>query len=537
MAATTVYSAALGSVIYAPFATAASAAKTAKTAKAAPKAAAKPAAKAATTTTTKATKAPAKPAAAAKTATAAPKTAAAAAVSLAPGSLSAAEDAAASSQYQKLSQREHILARPDPYLGAFDPVTETHWVLAEPSDAPLGPGAGAAAAAASAGAVVTPGGVSSLKKLKSAKDLAGCRIVESVVTFVPALFKIFDEILVNACDNVHRPVPAGAPKMSSVAVTINPADGTVTVSNDGAAIPIVVHESEGLWVPELIFGHLLTSSNYDDTVARFTGGRNGFGAKLTNIFSTRFSLEIVDAQRGKVYTQVFDRNLSVIHPPVITAAPAGTKASSTKISFTPDLARFFRVNNAKGGANKTLPLPDDTLRLMRRRVFDAAACLGPSGVKVTLDGHRVPINSFSDYLAITPAFCGISGVGVSSEADAADASAEAAEAAEAAEFDDSVEAAIAAAALEAEASAQKGKLTIAEVNDHWLIAVGPRYQDMFSPSGAALSAQQQQAQAQAQAQQMQGAMRQISFVNGISTARGGTHVSFISDQVRLSLLQ
>ena len=41
-------------------------------------------------------------------------------------------------------------------------------------------------------------------------------------------------------------------------------------------------------IPQLIFGELLTSSNYDDSKKRTTGGRNGYGAKLANIFSTKF---------------------------------------------------------------------------------------------------------------------------------------------------------------------------------------------------------------------------------------------------------
>jgi DNA topoisomerase II len=43
-----------------------------------------------------------------------------------------------------------------------------------------------------------------------------------------------------------------------------------------------------MYVPELIFGHLLTGSNYDDDEQKVTGGRNGYGAKLANIFSSSF---------------------------------------------------------------------------------------------------------------------------------------------------------------------------------------------------------------------------------------------------------
>ncbi len=35
----------------------------------------------------------------------------------------------------------------------------------------------------------------------------------------------------------------------------------------------------------------MTSSNYNDNKKKVTGGRNGFGAKLANIFSTEFTVE------------------------------------------------------------------------------------------------------------------------------------------------------------------------------------------------------------------------------------------------------
>lgn len=53
----------------------------------------------------------------------------------------------------------------------------------------------------------------------------------------------------------------------------------------------MMHKKEKMYVPELIFGTLLTSSNYNDDEKKVTGGRNGYGAKLCNIFSTKFVLE------------------------------------------------------------------------------------------------------------------------------------------------------------------------------------------------------------------------------------------------------
>ena len=101
------------------------------------------------------------------------------------------------------------------------------------------------------------------------------------VTIVPGLYKIFDEILVNAADNKIRD-----PSMKNIRVKIDAENNIIEVMNDGKGIPIEMHTKENMYIPELIFGNLLTSSNYDDDQKKVTGGRNGFGAKLCNIFST-----------------------------------------------------------------------------------------------------------------------------------------------------------------------------------------------------------------------------------------------------------
>ena len=94
----------------------------------------------------------------------------------------------------------------------------------------------------------------------------GARIVSRLTTFVPGLYKIFDEILVNAADNKQRDA-----SMSALDVVIDPATGTISVRNNGKGVPVAVHKEHDIYVPELIFGHLLTSSNYDDDEKKVTG--------------------------------------------------------------------------------------------------------------------------------------------------------------------------------------------------------------------------------------------------------------------------
>lgn len=73
----------------------------------------------------------------------------------------------------------------------------------------------------------------------------------------------------------------------------------ISVWNNGKGIPVVMHKEHNMFVPEMIFGHLLTSSNYDDQEKKVVGGRNGYGAKLTNIFSKKFIVECNDHNTKK----------------------------------------------------------------------------------------------------------------------------------------------------------------------------------------------------------------------------------------------
>lgn len=139
-------------------------------------------------------------------------------------------------------------------------------------------------------------------------------------------------------------------------------------------IPVVIHKEHGVYVPELIFGNLLTSSNYNDDEKKgtnrilwycvdyyflmlhdifainfvrttcyadaVTGGRNGYGAKLANIFSTEFTVETYDSKHNKVYRQTFRDNMRVKEEPDITRCNDDDEEDFTCISFCPDLARF-----------------------------------------------------------------------------------------------------------------------------------------------------------------------------------------------------
>ncbi|AQK73815.1 DNA topoisomerase 2, partial [Zea mays] len=172
--------------------------------------------------------------------------------------------------------------------------------------------------------------------------------------------------------------------MDALRVEIDVDSCCISVYNNGDGIPVEVHQEEGVYVPEMILGHLLTSSNYNDNEKKTTGGRNGYGAKLTNIFSTEFVIETADGRRQKKYKQVFYENMGKKSEPQITKCKQGE--NWTRVTFKPDLAKFNMTH-----------LEDDVVALMRKRVVDMAGTLGKT-VKVELDGQRVPIKSFCDYV-------------------------------------------------------------------------------------------------------------------------------------------
>ena len=166
----------------------------------------------------------------------------------------------------------------------------------------------------------------------SGSNPASAKIVQKTITYVPGLYKIFDEILVNAADNKQRD-PHG---MNSLRVSVDAPSNTISVWNNGRSVPVTIHKEHKIYVPELIFGHLLTSSNYNDDEKKVTGGRNGYGAKLANIFSTEFTVEAADGVRGLRFKQTFRDNMNTSDEALVTPY-AG--ADYTCVTFKPDAAR------------------------------------------------------------------------------------------------------------------------------------------------------------------------------------------------------
>jgi len=303
--------------------------------------------------------------------------------------------------FVKKTQLEHIFDIPDTYIGSIEKTDIDTWIFDEESN----------------------------------------KIIFKNIKYIPGLYKIFDELLVNAIDQHVRVEndESVANKVNTIKVNFNSGNNTISVYNNGNGIPIVEHKDHKVWIPELIFGHLLTSSNYDKDEKKITGGKNGYGAKLTNIFSKRFRLETVDAERKLKYVQVFEKNMTIKHPPEITKSSA---KPYTQIDFSPDLERF--------GIDK---IDDDTLQLMKKRVIDITACTNKN-VAVFLNDKKVECKTLEKYVSYY--------------------------------LDDSIE------------------KVYEEVSDRWEVVVAINPDTKFE---------------------------HVSFVNGISTIKGGKHVDYVANSI------
>ena len=272
-------------------------------------------------------------------------------------------------QYQRKTDKQHVLDNPDTYIGSVERVDCDLWVV-QPS---------------STVEEITDDDASS-KASTCSKESIQLKTIE----YVPGLYKLFDEGVVNCRDHVIRmsqSTESNKRLVSQIDIEIDEITGQISLRNDGNGIDVAKHPTENLWIPEMIFGHLRTSTNYDKTQKKIVGGKNGFGFKLVLIWSKWGRIETVDHTRGLKYTQEFHNNLEKIDEPKVTKASA-TKPY-TKVTFLPDYERFGIAG-----------LSTDMLALLKKRVYDIAAVTDHSTkkVKVTYNGTPVPIKNFQQYL-------------------------------------------------------------------------------------------------------------------------------------------
>jgi DNA topoisomerase-2 len=252
-------------------------------------------------------------------------------------------------KYQQKTDKQHILDNPDTYIGSVENIESNLWILNDTND----------------------------------------RIINKTITYNPGLFKLFDEGIVNCRDHVIRMQQLilnnaeDSLPVSYIDISIQD-DGTIIMINDGNGIDVAEHPEYKIWIPELIFGHLRTSTNYDKTEKKIVGGKNGFGFKLVLVWSIYGSIETIDHVRGLKYKQEFKNNLDEICKPEITKCKG--KKPYTKITFKPDYQRF--------GINSLTP---DIVSLLKKRIYDVAAITDKS-LKVKYNSGIIPVKNFQQYI-------------------------------------------------------------------------------------------------------------------------------------------
>lgn len=275
--------------------------------------------------------------------------------------MAAAQAAASSSQtqYKKYSHHQHILERPDTYIGSTKTNEDTRWIY----------------------------------------DTTTAKMVWRKVMFNPGLYKIFDEVVVNARDEYVRSAHnSDKIPVKHIAVTLHhtlEGDTILSVENDGSGIEIAevqpAPDEPVVMIPEMIFGQLLTSSNYDDTDIRIVGGRNGMGGTCANIYSTHFTVDLKTPASGKQYTQTWTNNMFHCEKPVIKKYTSATKGQ-VSITFVPDKTRFVGAYDAQG-------MTEDMVAVIRTRVVELAATVGKT-VKVSWNGEVIASNTFEKYIKL-----------------------------------------------------------------------------------------------------------------------------------------
>jgi len=278
-------------------------------------------------------------------------------------------------KYQKMTDVEHILKKPDTYIGTIEPADTVEYVMD-----------------GSTSAAVTPPENGDTIAATAAAPAPAPALTRRNITYIPGLYKLFDEGMVNMRDHVVRQAQAvadGKPDalpVTTLEVEIDTADGTIHLTNDGNGIDVAQHPEHKLWIPEMIFGHLRTSTNYDENKKeKIVGGKNGFGFKLVLIWSVWGRVETVDHVRGLKYIQEFKNNLSEIVTPVIAKSKV---KPYTRVSFRPDYARFGLPTNN---------LTPDMLALFLKRTYDIAAVTDKT-VKVKYNGNLIPVRHFQQYV-------------------------------------------------------------------------------------------------------------------------------------------
>lgn len=196
--------------------------------------------------------------------------------------------------YQALDERDHLLKRPETYVGSVITTTRDRYLW----------------------------------------DFGVQRFTyQRALPYNEALLKIIFEVIDNAVDNTFRDPPT---RKISVQVQGN----SIIVANDGACVPVVeadLGNGSKDWIPSTIFGVPRSGSNFHEE--RQGIGMNGIGVKATNILSKEFSIQCYDTERSLLFKQSWCDNMGTRSEAVVKSA-SKKPSMVTIVKFTPDMTYF-----------------------------------------------------------------------------------------------------------------------------------------------------------------------------------------------------
>ena len=206
-------------------------------------------------------------------------------------------------QYENLSQREHILKRMNLYLGSKNETENIVWVINKNTD----------------------------------------QLEKETISYSIALINSIYESLQNTVDHCLKTKSIkGLNKCDTIKLNFNHETGEISVFNNGQGIKVEKFNNTEQYIIEVIFSEYLSGSNFNND-AEIKIGANGLGIKLLNTVSEYFIVETSDAINKMYYTQKFENNNSIKNKPVIekfTKISKEKKVPHTKITFLPDYKLF-----------------------------------------------------------------------------------------------------------------------------------------------------------------------------------------------------
>lgn len=260
------------------------------------------------------------------------------------------------SKGKHLNSFQHTLLRPDTYIGSVKTTKTKVWLFDEESKC----------------------------------------AVQKKVPYNSGLMHIVREIGSNCIDNKWRSQENNI-VMKKISIDVDEETGQIIFENDGLHIPVKLekyeHENyrtkkkivERCYPAEMFFGEMLAGTNFNDDEDRKTSGKNGIGAKATNIFSREFKVEHVDPIEKKKFTQVYTDNGKNRTEPKITKY---TRKAFTRITFTPDYKYFNYPSKEKHGIDKNF------ISILRMYAYEIAMI---TGLTVVFNGDKIKIRSLAAY--------------------------------------------------------------------------------------------------------------------------------------------